>query len=188
MGGRSLSSEQLRALVSEQSFSARKMHQDAHEITATHTFHVTQNNPPPLSQLDPSTKRRLLVHAWDVIVDKPDDTLSETLELSLDYVLLNIINGYHAWDVEEIDRGDTEAYFGNNRVYACVHECFVESRDALVSTDQAFAIYKRWCNENGEKTVTETAFGISLSKMGYSKTRRSVDGVKRVVRLGIRPI
>lgn len=186
MGGHTLGSEQLRTLVAEPTFKARKMHQDSRTIYASHTLHISQNDPPPLKQLDSSTRRRIIVFEWKVTVPEPDDELPLKLSAELDYVLLLMLRGYHAWSIPDMDRSAAEQYFEQNSMYRFFTEEMTVDDKAAIPAGVAHAAYAKWCKGLGEKPESETAFGRFLSGQGIGRRREIVEGRKVYVRPGIR--
>lgn len=190
MGGRALSPDQLRTIVAEPDFKARKMHQDSRTIASTHTFHVAQNDPPPMRQLDASTRRRIIVHEWATEIANPDEMLPARLMLEADYVLTTIIDAYHRWTAPELDRSDTEEYFEKNSVYAFVSsQCDTTDRLALSPATDLYAAYEVWCKDEECRAETQTAFGRVLTQLGYTKPeegrRKLIDGKLQQIRQGI---
>ena len=187
MGGRSLSSEQLRTLVAEPDFTARKMHQDERVIEATHTFHVAQNDPPPMRHLDPSTRRRVIVVHWGVTVSDPIDNLRDRIaDNEGSYVLTQLVLAYQRFVAAQIDRTHTQEYFERNRVYSYANDRLEKDPDSCVSSAELRADYEKWCADNGEKPENETAFGRLLSEMEFEKGREVIGGVQQRVRKGVR--
>ena len=187
MGGRSLSSEQLRTLVAEPDFTARKMHQDERTIEATHTFHVAQNDPPPMRDLDPSTRRRIIVVHWGVTVADPDDTLRDRIgEQEGSYVLSQIVLAWSRFVAREMDRTHTQEYFEKNSVYAWASQRLVADADAVVAVATLRADYEEWCKVRGEKPDNENVFGRVLTGMEYQRGNATVDGKWQRVRIGVR--
>lgn len=187
MGGHSVSSEQLRTLVAEPEFTARKMRQDERAITATHTFHIAQNDPPPMRQLDPSTRRRIIVIPWEITVENPDDTLRDRILASEgSYVVTQLTLAQARFVRTEIDRNATEEYFERNRSYAFIVRNTEREANSFVSTGELYGAYEKWCRDAGEKPETETRFGIVLTALGFEKGRTTVDGKLATVRYGLR--
>lgn len=189
MGGRSLSSEQLRTIVAEPDFEARKMQQDSRTIEATHTLHVAQNDPPPLRQLDASTRRRLIVIEWNELIDDPDDGLPSRLAVEGDYVLTRIIDAHARWSTHGVDRKATEAYFGKNASYAWLENSGELERDAenwLYMKEQLYPAFVRWCEDTGREPESENAFGRTLTGLGSQRKRDSSRENRPVMRSGFR--
>lgn len=190
MGGRALSPDQLRTIVAEPDFKARRMHQDSRTIASTHTFHVAQNDPPAMRQLDASTRRRIIVHEWATEIANPDEMLPSRLIREVDYVLTVIIDAYHRWTAPELDRSDTEDYFEKNSVYAFVNsQCDTENRIAWTPATTLYSAYEVWCKDEGLRAETQNAFGRILTQLGYTKPedgkRVLVDGKPQQIRQGI---
>jgi putative DNA primase/helicase len=187
MGGYGLSSEQLRMLVAEPDFKARKMHQDSQTIEAVHTLHVAQNNPPPMKELDASTRRRIVAIEWNVKIEDPDEALPALLLSEGDYVLTQIIDAYSRFKRDKIDQTATAAYFERNRCYAWIMQCLEPDSDNWISTEELYEAYKLWCKGNSEKPESETALGKTLSGLGAGREkRRTADGSRKMSRSGFR--
>jgi putative DNA primase/helicase len=187
MGAHSVSDEQLRTLVAEPDFTARKMHQDERVIESTHTFHIAQNDPPPMRNLDASTRRRVIVVNWGVTVDDPVDNLRDTIaEAEGSYVLTQIVLAYSRFTSSQIDRTHTQEYFERNRTYAYAMDRLERYDDAFLTVSELRSDYEKWCAENGEKPETDTALGRVLTAMEFAKGRETVDGTLHRVRKGVR--
>jgi putative DNA primase/helicase len=186
MGGRALSSEQLRTIVAEPDFKARRMRSDSRTIEATHTLHVAQNDPPPMKQLDASTRRRIVVIEWTTVIEDQDDTLPDKLIACGDYVLTRIIEAYYRFNRHEIDKTATEAYFEKNRVYAWIAEALEPDANSWISTDVLYEAYKEWSESFGEKAESSTSLGRTLTALGSLRDRKSEGGRKLVMRSGFR--
>jgi putative DNA primase/helicase len=190
MGGRALSPDQLRTIVAEPDFKARQMRQDSRTITSVHTFHVAQNDPPPMRQLDASTRRRIIVHEWNADIVHPDEMLPSRLRLEADYVLTMIIDAYHRWSESEMSRDDTEEYFEKNSIYAFVNtKCDTTNRLAWTGATALFTTYEEWCKEEGIRAEAQQQFGRVLTQLGYTKPddhkRVAINGKLQQIRQGI---
>jgi putative DNA primase/helicase len=165
LGSRVLSSEALRLLVSETSIKARGMHKDIHTFPATHTFHVTVNNPPPMLDLDASIRRRVLVIPWNVTVNKPNLALKHELpQLAKDYVLTQILLAASRWQASEFPESATQEQFRKNVTYAFASECCEMGPGYRELTETLYAAAKRWAIVEDVKLPSEAIFGRTLSR------------------------
>lgn len=171
-----ISSEQLRTLVAEPDFKARRMQQDSRTIEASHTLHIAQNNTPRLSDLDPSTRRRIIAFNWSVTIDQPRDDLLELLRNEIDYIVTLLIDTYSDMILDDIsfNRDATEEYLSNtNSVYGFVKQRCESHPSYHSSADDLYQAYVKHCANEGIGKVTQNLFGRSLSQLGYERTRTS---------------
>lgn len=177
MHGHAISSEQLRSLVAEPSFKARKMQQDSRTIQATHTLHIAQNNTPTLRDLDASTRRRIVAFNWGVTIDNPRDDLGELLRNEVDYILTKLIDIYSDMALDEVsfNREATETYLSStNPVYAFVKQRCESHPSYSDAADELFRSLTKYCAEEGiTPKVTQTTFGRTLTQLGYTRVRTS---------------
>lgn len=187
MGGRALSSEQLRTIVAEPDFKARKMREDSRTIESVHTLHVAQNDPPPMKQLDASTRRRVIVVEWNTKIEDPDDDLPIRLFAEGDYVLTQIIDAFARWSNHGMDRSATEQFFKRNRTYAWVAEFLEPDPTAWIYSSELTARCDEWRKEVGDpKPITETELGITMSGLGSKKERKDLGEGRHMARSGFR--
>jgi putative DNA primase/helicase len=71
---------------------------------------------------------------------------------------------------------------------AWIRDCLVDDPDAKTSSDDLFANYQTWCNDNGiEKRKSKVAIGLALKKRGYPSERsKTPEGKKVTFNKGIR--
>lgn len=172
MGGRSLSSEQLRTIVAEPDFKARGMRQDSRTIDSSHTLHIAQNEAPPPS-VDASTERRLIVIEWSEQIANPDDELPERLALEQEYVLKLLLAGYAEFSLPTVDRTGTKRYFERNTTYAWLRVETEPDKNSRVPATVLYEAYKKWCDNSGERAASQTAFGKVLTAQGYDRVRHA---------------
>jgi len=189
MGSRSLSPEQLRLLVSESTVKARGMRENMHTFRASHTFHVSMNNPPPMNDLDASVRRRLLIVPWNVTVREPDPMLKERLRITAkDYVLTQLIDGYQRWSLAQFPRDPTEAQFSKNPIYAFGTTCCEFDPTYSELTENLYAAAQRWAEDTGEKLPSPAIFGRTLSRTFNLSSYRTSGSPRRKGWSGIRLI
>jgi putative DNA primase/helicase len=180
MGSRSLSPEQLRDIVAEPSFKARRMHRDSRTVDASHSLHTAQNDALP-SKIDASTRRRIIVHSWDVEITEPDEMLPSRLWLERDYVLTLIIDAYHRWSESEMSRSDTEDYYRKLPIYAWAYSDEVARGPELSwPARELYEAYKQSDYFAGE---SETRFGTILGNIDFPKERNRKGNLRRGIGL-----
>lgn len=53
-----------------------------------------------------------------------------------------------------------------------IDECVVKDAAAEIQALTAFECYEKWCENNGERTVTNTMFGRRMTEYGFTKEKK----------------
>ena len=175
--GRRLAEATVKRLTGGDKLKARRMREDFWSFDPSHTFVMLTNHKPVISGTDEAIWARLRLVPWPVVIPaaERDLGLADKLALELDAVLDFLVTGYNDWrghglkDPAEV-MAATEAY----RAESDALGRFIDQRcmrHGSVKSAELFAVWSRWCTEEGEESGTQTMFSTSLTNLGFDKTR-----------------
>src|SRR5262249_52915232 len=146
---------------------------------------LSTNHRPKIDDQTESIWRRIYAVPFTVHFKKPEDvqpnykgplvdrTLPERLKIELPGILNWAVQGCLDWRKQGLNppRAVLEAtrqYRQEEDVFGTFLEDCCELRgDATETTAMIYKKYQEWCQENGEKTMTQTAVGRLLSSRGF---------------------
>lgn len=180
--GRRLATATVKRLTGGDKIRARRMRQDFFEFDPSHTLVMVTNKLPQVAGDDAAIWRRIQVVPFDVAIppDKVDDRLGEKLQLEMTYVLQWIWNGYRQWNEgglqpPEAVRLTTSMYrTESDTVTRFTNDRCMTSPAGVVRAAELWTEYRSWCDQAGEKPVTQKQFSESLRANGFEHTRRKI--------------
>ena len=181
LGGGLMRSDALKAIAAGDTLTANRMRKDPFQFRPVATMFLATNELPSVRSVDNSLQRRLRVWPFDHIPDEPDEDLGTRLRSPehLPGVLRWVLDGARRYAVEgtrgmecNAVREATQAYFqtvDTVREWARTH--LRRSGDDWTSTRQLRASYTRWCEEEGHRPASATAFSTKLKRLRYDDHR-----------------
>ena len=98
-------------------------------------------------------------------------------ELSYSGILTWAHKGYLMWKDEGLAapqavRDATQAYRSDMDVLgAFINECCIVGEAYNVRSGSLYETYKSWCEENGERPLTQKSLGMKLEERGFAKAK-----------------
>jgi putative DNA primase/helicase len=177
--GRRLAEATLKRLTGDKTLKARLMRQDFFEFTATHKLFLHANHRPLIRGTDHAIWRRLRLIPFEVTIaaDRRDNDLGEKLLAERAGVLRWAVQGCLAWQGHGLTeptavRVATAGYRAEMDVLgAFLADSCVEADFALVSAENLYRGYVRWCSDNGEYAVSQKRLGAALTERGFERRK-----------------
>jgi P4 family phage/plasmid primase-like protien len=155
------------------------------QFVETHKLWIDANHKPRVKGNDGATWNRLYPIPFTVQIPKKeqDRHLAEKLLAEAEGVLAWTIAGAIRWYAEglgkpeEIEAANREWKADEDTQGKFIAEC-IEPGESDTEAARVYSVYRWWCEKNGEKPDTATAFGRGMTDQDYSrgsdpKTRRT---------------
>jgi putative DNA primase/helicase len=177
--GRRLAESLVKQLTGGDRLKARFMRQDFFEFDARFKLFLAANHRPVIRGTDHAIWRRVRLIPFDVTIPpaERDRTLPEKLRAELPGILAWAVQGCLAWQREGLGLPDavasaTQSYRAEMDTLAdFLAERCVLTETATATSKALFAAYRAWCEETGEKAMTQKAFTTRLSEHGLRPGR-----------------
>lgn len=201
--GKKLDTALVKGLTGGEAIRARRMKKDFFEFRPTHTLILCTNHRPRIPDTDDGIWRRVslvpfAVKFWDPDRGdvgpehlRQDKSLPERLRVEYRGILAWIVRGAMAFLKDGLGespevRTETEDYRSGENV---VGQFFAErvvnaTRDERVALKDLYKAYVEWCEQNGERYLSNRTFAGELRGMGHTLGRGLSDGGVAV--MGIR--
>lgn len=184
--GRRLSESLVKDLTGGDTMVARFLYQELFEFTATHKLWVYGNHKPEIKGTDPGIWRRIRVIPFRVQIPR------EEVDPQLKHKLLAELPGIFAWAVRgciehqahgltepEAVKQATQAYRSEMDVLAAfMRDCCYESSTAQAPVKELYKVYKQWCEDGGERAVTQRRLALQLNERGFDLYRSATGWVR----------
>jgi putative DNA primase/helicase len=177
--GDALNSAQLKAIASDEPFTARPLYREPITITPTHKLWLQTNHRPRVTDTSDGMWRRIRLIPFDVQITpaQRDASLKDTLAGELEGVVAWAVAGAIEWFRNGLQepaavRDATDTYRLESDTFAQFldDECVVHP-DAEVGSTEFYAAYNAWCDTTHERRrMTQTAFSTRLAR-DFDKTR-----------------
>jgi len=177
--GRRLDEATIKDLTGGEDISARFMRAEWFSFTPTFTPWLATNHRPVIRGTDPAIWDRITLVPFSVRIpdDEQDPALLETLEVEYAGILAWIVQGAAEWYAHGLGapgevQTATAAYRKDMDVLgAFLDEHCIADPQAWVLASRLYATYRDWCEQSGERALTQTAFGLRLDERGYPASR-----------------
>lgn len=177
--GRRLNETLVKWLTGGDKLKARFMRQDFFEFQPTHKLWLATNHKPVIRGTDIAIWRRIRLIPFNVTIpeEKRDPMLTQKLTGELPGILAWAVRGCLAWQQEGL--GQPEAVkkaTADYRREMDVLQDFLDERcvvkpNAHATAKELYEAYCQWCEETGERAVTQREFGIRLTERGFIRDR-----------------
>lgn len=185
--GRRLAECLVKSLTGGDAIRARRMREDYWEFEPSHTLWMATNHKPAVRGDDKGIWRRLKLIPFTVQIpeSKQDRNLGEKLQAELPGILRWIVKGCLDWQRHGLEeppcvRSATSAYRSEQDVIGQFirDRCSVGER-LQEKSSVIYHAYKNWCDDSGERALSQTKFGTALTDRGYG-SKRSNSGMLRI--------
>jgi len=187
--GEHFRSSQIKRLVSTDSFVAKKLYKDPHEVKPTHTLILSTNFLPRINSTDKGTWRRITVVPFnaelkdkEVITDYHSVLLEHEgnaiLKWAIDGAVAFSKNGCSMIQKPQAVEDASKDYRENEDWLAwfladCTYE--IDDKEAYVSHTDLYNTYMSWTRTNGEFQRKSKEFGKALQMCGLSGKQKHYD-------------
>jgi putative DNA primase/helicase len=155
----------------------------------THKLWMDTNHKPFIHGSDDSIWNRLVPMPFERLTDSEiDRDLPPKLREEAEGVISWIVEGTRRWQSEGLGRVPSiEAARGSwreemDRIGAFRLARCIEKPNVSITARPLYQAYRSWCEEAGERPMTETSFGLRFSDRGFEKGK---DATGRIVYHGI---
>jgi putative DNA primase/helicase len=192
--GRRFDESKLKDLAGETRLKARFLYGDFFEFTATHKIFLYSNHKPLVRGTDYGFWRRMkLVPFIETIADdERDSDLSDKLKSEADGILNWIVDGAIAWYRNgpgvpaEVTSATGDYRVEMDSIGAFIADCCMAGDKLLSYAKDLYQAYSRWCDENGEHSLSQKRLGTALAERGYVSERCSYSGLKKWRGIGLK--
>ena len=189
--GKRLAESMVKELTGDEAIRARRMREDFWEFDPTHKIILVTNHKPMIRGTDHGIWRRIRLipfarQFWNPHKGEEgppelvqDDTLKDRLEMEMAGILVWIVRGCIEWHRDgeqtpnEVD-DQTKDYRSSQDVLGAfiTERCDVDHQRVVQSSD-LYKSYRKWTDDNGEYTVNQRQFGLSMAERGFFKYRNN---------------
>ena len=184
--GQRLSEVLVKQVTGGDTITARFLHQEFFQFKPEFKLFLATNHKPQIWGTDHAIWRRIRLIPFTVKIpdEEQDQELPDRLLEELPGILAWAVRGCQQW--QEKGLGEPEAVREATGEYreemdllgGFLAECCRQAPNSEARAGDLYQAYLTWCQENGEREVTQTTFGRKLGERGFKK-RRSTGG-KRV--------
>lgn len=177
---------------------ARRMHENFWEFAPTHKVWLAVNHRPEVRGGDMGIWRRLQSIPFEVQFS--EGTADKDLPLKLLAELPGILNwavmGCIMWRENGMETPEkvmtaTKDYRDEQDVIGqFIKECCIVNRSDVkvrITSAKLYAVYQKWTEDSGEKTLSKTAFGRKLNSLNFETDRDSVARMWKFIDLKPQP-
>jgi len=184
--GRRLAESLVKTLTGGDKIKARRMREDFWEFWPSHHLWLATNHKPQIRGTDVAIWSRIKLVPFNVqfLDDDPrqDKQLGQKLLAELPGILRWCVEGCLAWQkdglgVPEEVRAATESYRAEQDVVAAfLSDRCVVAPSAKAAVKDVYKAYLTWCEENGERPLTQREMGARLVERGFNRYRGGATG------------
>lgn len=176
--GARLNESLVKDLTGGDTITARFLRHEFFQFRPQFKLWIRGNHKPQIRGTDDGIWRRILLVPFTVqIPEREVDTdLPEILRGELSGIIKWAVDGCLAWQREGLRppasvREAVNAYREESDILGTfLAECCELAPEYSDTAKNLFTAYKEWCDETGERPVTQKRFGISLAERGFHKT------------------
>ena len=176
--GAPLAESLLKWLTGGDKVRARRLYENSWEFTPTHKIWLATNHKPRVRGNDSAIWSRIKLISFDVSFEgREDRDLKDTLAAELEGILSWAVEGCLLWQThglafpQSVTAATAEYRHESDAVGRFIDERCVVGEYAQARAKSLYTEYKQWTDENGEYTITATAFGRRLAERGFRKTK-----------------
>ena len=183
--GRRFNETLVKQLTGGDAITARRMYEDNWTFNPTWKIWLSTNHKPEIRGTDHAIWRRVRLIPFNVTFHDPgkgdpvkDPRMEEKLTDELPGILAWAVRGALSWQAEGIPAPQavlaaTDAYrAAQDTLAAWIGECCLVNRIADSKASLLYASYKEWCDQAGERPITQKKLGMRLVEQGFVSERR----------------
>jgi putative DNA primase/helicase len=179
-GGR-LSEALVKQMTGGDTITARFLYHEAFDFQPTHKIWFSTNHQPLIRGTDDAIWRRIRLIPFEVLIPEAerDPHLAEKLRAEFSGILRWAVEGCLLWQREglgmppEVQAATNEYRTDMDAVGRFLAECCIERPDAKVAAASLYAAYTQWCEQTGERPLSQRMLGRKLAERGYQPIRTS---------------
>jgi putative DNA primase/helicase len=180
--GKRLAEGMVKKMTGGDVLTARFLHQEYFEFKPEFKLFLATNHKPLIRGTDHAIWRRIRLIPFQVQIPdaEKDKALPEKLKAERSGILTWALEGCRSWQQEGLSTPAevlqaTEAYRDEMDILKdFLESCCIEKAEAEAKVSDLYAAYVAWCEANGERPLTQRAFGMKLSERGLGQRRTKV--------------
>ncbi len=179
--GRRLAEGLVKQLTGGDVITARFLHAEHFEFCPQFKLWLAANHKPTVRGTDHAMWRRIRLVPFTVTIpeEEQDPDLTEKLKRELPGILLWAVEGCQAWQRERLGtpasvRAATAAYRSEMDVLGgFLEECCELGASLRAAATPLYQAYRRWCEQGGERAVSQRDFGAALGEREFHRVKSS---------------
>lgn len=172
---------------------ARRMREDQWTYAPTDKIWLDANHKPTIKSTGYAIWRRIKLIPFTIVIpdEKQDKDLEDKLKKEGPGILNWLIWGCLDWQEgglrppKEVIVATAEYRTAEDIIGRFLDECCVASGTASATAKALYTRYKGWCEETGERVVTQQMFGRKLTEHGFVSLRKKTGKVWTGIGLGV---
>lgn len=180
--GKRLNEPLVKDLTGGDRIRARRMREDYWEFAPSHKILFATNHRPEIRGTDHAIWRRIRLLPFTITIpdDQQDKDLAQKLRAELPGILAWCVRGCLDWQQhglgqpQEIKNATDEYRQGQDVLSAFIAEKCVVLTGVKVKAGDLYEAYRSWCESGGEKPVSQTRFGESMTERGFQREKSGV--------------
>jgi putative DNA primase/helicase len=192
--GKRLAEARIKDMTGGDTVSARFMRGEWFSFRPEFKLWLGTNHKPVIRGTDKAIWNRVKLIPFTVTIPphQQDKKLPEKLRAELPGLLTWAVEGCLLWQrdglgvPEEIESATKEYRSEMDVLGAFIEECCVLRAGITTPASSLFGAYSQWCEQSGEKAITQTAFAARLKERGLENDRSTVTGRKIWKGVGVR--
>lgn len=177
---RRLAESLVKTLTGEDKITARFLHGEFFEFEPTAKFFMATNHKPVIRGTDLAIWRRIRLVPFEVAIPKEeqDPELPQKLQAELSGILNWALEGCKKWQESGLTEPQavmvaTQTYRAESDVLAqFLTDCTVEAEGTVVQAKDLYQAYRQWCDTNGERSISNNAFGRKMKERGFTRVHK----------------
>jgi putative DNA primase/helicase len=182
--GRRMAEVMVKQLTGGDRISARRMREDFSEFDPTHKIWLAANHKPVIRGTDHAIWRRIRLIPFTVQIPEAEQNprLPKELKAEAAGILRWLIEGCLVWQQEGLDPPATvvaavdEYRDEMDQVGQFIADRCDLDRTAVTTGSVLRKVYEAWCEANGERAMSTTAFGLRLQEKSVQRGRNRQGG------------
>ena len=179
--GRHMAETLVKQLTGGDKVAARFLYSEFFEFDAQFKLFLSTNHKPVIRGTDNAIWRRIRLIPFEVTIpeEQQDRELPGKLRTELPGILAWAVRGCQRWQKYGLGQPEkisaaTEAYRAEMDVFgAFLKDRCVSRADARVATGQLYTAYKKWCDDTGERPLSQQKLGGVLADRNFLPFRKS---------------
>ncbi len=189
--GREFNATLVKSLTGRDRIAARFLRQEFFEFTPTCKIWLAMNHKPIVKETSIAFWRRIRLIPFTYTI--PDEKKQPNYERKLleerDGILNWMIEGFKRWREEglgqpsAISSATAEYKTEMDIIGAFITDRCIDDKYGEVLMKELYGEYLKWCEENGERPMSQKSFSIRLEEKGYRKVRIKTGRLWQGIRL-----
>jgi len=177
--GQRLAESTVKEITGGDTLRARRMHEDFWQFAPSHSVFMATNHKPVVRGNDHAMWRRLKLVPFAVTIPEAEQDRELTTKLRAEYpaILKWAVAGCIDWQKRglcepEVVRAATDVYRGDeDQIEQFIADRCMIGPNYQVRSSAIYKSYREWCEQQGEKAISQKKFSQKLEESGREKRR-----------------